>query len=1813
MPNEITTMDTVHALFVRAFPKQLTMKMLESQNVAVYIKDEARNVFYELSDLRSIQDRALLKVYHKDPAHISLNHSSGAVNGDVRMQREMVHTKDAPPSFRHHGSLPHGPPSSPPITQSMPPSPSRIPYNGGRTIPMPGSATVPRDRLSNMPPSRSISPSPSAILERRDVKPDEDLSGKNVALFRNEGLYADPYMYLDGRMSIASSSTGIPGDVPDHILYHRPSLRSSNAFPGTNVQADMTEQSLYRIKPRKYSDSYIPSVVSKTPPPSPQKISEMRIMDIHGQSSHMSHPVHLDRSSSVRSSLRKDSGTSIAMETAAIKARSAASSPSVSDVVPFSADKQMPGYGSTSATPNDPETRERMKAMEKQIASLTGLVQSALFKGGNNAKEVPGEKIKATSLSCSSEAQGAATATALKSSGITLDSSSVVQPSTSCQQQIQNNVFDLRRNIFDLRQQLQHLRQSQLENQETLRAMFKKAESEINGRVIEAMKRAEDPLQRQRILVEEERQKYLVDEEKIVQQLCGLEKSIDGLSKDASSAQQTITLKDVEEGAVALRQVGECLAGLKAEFPTLQNKMRAVLRVEVEAVKFLKEEPHKLESLLKRVKSMTEVLTDLRRLVTEDLLRGTESIHSSQKSITETVTTVSESEMSKDSPLQVQEYTNFVQATMPQSPPGSLHEVQNSLVKSESHMVVHQVQSSPVQIHQSHHSSALLYPTQGPLITAKQSQNAPVTVQQVQSSPAVTKRSQESTDGIPQIQSAPSHQFQSSTSTTQVSSGQNLFIDEIHAASTKKGIHRKMTIEAAEREWEEKRQNMNQYDEKEFERLLEEAQANMMKGIPSLEVEPEQKPTAKPEDADGIKQPEEILLPELGNEKPMKSPPPPPPPRRFYPPGSGLTTTRSGEVIFTARREGNLVTPEDNSSAPLKSPKNPVEVKELALASASTSAPVEASAVKEDEDEGDRIMAELQAFQKCSVMDVSSKTVVEQPKVEIQAKDVRSTALLSAKEKKRSGIVGEQAISTENEDQVLLDSTMIPYDAPMTSNIFVFHNVHSQIELLPHNDTCVPSVYTKDASKYLEDEETSVPDKTPVVHQPVVKEPDFSPEREYMPAIEKNEPDIEFKTGSGLKHFISPCGVDSSVHVNISTYEEVVGQSILSPVMRTHVTVPVVQQSTTILSQHDSVSNKFGRQEWEMPSADSSYRKESYNQQVILRPKNKPTVRYLEDVDSSSSSGEDSPSSDNIAFMITNTEVQALNSGEVIDLVNKKGEDIQTLNVDANREMTAGPSGYLEAGSEDSVLFTDKKPVIIIFDEPMDIRSAYKRLSTVFEECDEDLERMMAEERIDEENEVAEHSNDTKTLSESVTDNDELHSNRISSTLDLANNSVCNKSSGHGHDIQLGSTEINAPKEDKSDPIESDDSKSDCAESLLTNKTDNKKKFKFKFPKKHLAALTQAIKTGTKTGKKTLQVVVYEDEEELDGTVKQHKEAKRFEIIQSNCKDETSTKTMQSNQHNSTDAMSNSFRTDQIRKNTYKTLDSLEQTIKQLETTISEMSPKIAEQEEDHKTCPSQSCELSQGAMSWNETKSTEQLLLSSAKAPQNTKTKPPLLPKISTKASESQSSHLMSPSSRMPVSVGSKLRHQQGTTEKVTKQKLQDPQRQFRQANGSAKKAGGESKVTSPTLPASKIPALSSSSGKSSSVPGPSNDNTNHLNTSSKYPSPSTNSVTPTAGRNVQIPSVSHIPSTSNGSLKLHAQNSALTGRGHPPSFPLHAPNGRPSPSSSSSSTSPVSPTSLTQGAKSIRTIHTASFASYKQQNVNQSKFTMATLKETA
>nr|KAF6392324.1 hypothetical protein mPipKuh1_007152 [Pipistrellus kuhlii] len=923
MPNEITSADTIRALFVSAFPQQLTMKMLESPSVAIYIKDESRNIYYELNDVRNIQDRSLLKVYNKDPAH-AFNHMPKTVNGDMRMQRELVYARGDGPAASRPGSaahpahaIPNSPPSTP-VPHSMPPSPSRIPYGGGRPMMIPGNATIPRDRLSSLPVSRSISPSPSAILERRDVKPDEDMSGKSIAMYRNEGFYADPYLYHEGRMSIASSHGGgaHPLDVPDHIIaYHRTAIRSASAYCSPALQAEMhlEQQSLYRQKSRKYPDSHLPTLGSKTPPASPHRVPDLRMVDMHAH--HNAHgPPHTlqpERASPSRQPFKKEPGTLVYIE----KPRTTPGLSGLVDLGPPLVEKQMFAY-STATIPKDRETRERMQAMERQIASLTGLVQSALFKGPltSNSKDASSEKMMKTSATKTlTDSAGTPHVSGGKTLGALESLGPPSQPLAAGTSALHLSLLDMKRNVAELRLQLQQMRQLQLQNQELLRAMMKKAELEISGRVSEMMKRLEDPVQRQRVLVEQERQKYLHEEEKIVKKLCELEDLVKDLKKDSASASRMVTLKDVEDGAFLLRQVGEAVASLKGEFPTLQNKMRAILRVEVEAVRFLKEEPHRLDCLLQRVRSMTDTLTLLRRHVTDGLLKGTDAAEAAQYVAMEKATAAE------------------VLASQPLHGAAVPRDVKSEVVP----LTVHHVQSSPVVTQPSQLSSAPPNPAQHPTSPSAVTQE----VASASQSSQATQSPQAPMNG---------------------SSMQNLFIEEIHSVSAR---NRAVSIEQAERKWEEKRQNLDHYNGKEFEKLLEEAQANIMKSIPNLEMPLKPKGDAPgdrlelSEDSPSSEQD----LDRLGGRSP---PPPPPPPRRSYLPGSGLTTTRTGEVVYPSRKENTITKVSSEDAGPslqARATKCPAEEPASSWTPSPTPVTTCSSKDEEEEEEGDKIMAELQA------------------------------------------------------------------------------------------------------------------------------------------------------------------------------------------------------------------------------------------------------------------------------------------------------------------------------------------------------------------------------------------------------------------------------------------------------------------------------------------------------------------------------------------------------------------------------------------------------------------------------------------------------------------------------------------------------------------------------------------------------------------------------------------------------------------------------------------------------------------------------------
>ncbi|XP_014737662.1 PREDICTED: sickle tail protein homolog isoform X10 [Sturnus vulgaris] len=1509
MPNEITSTDTIRALFVSAFPQQLTMKMLESPSVAIYIKDESRNIYYELCDVRNIQDRSFLKVYNKDPAH-AFNHTSRAVNGDIRMQRETAYTGRDGPSASRPGSATHplhAMPSSPPSTpvpHSMPPSPSRIPYGGGRPVVVPGNATIPRDRLSSVPASRSISPSPSAILERRDVKPDEDMSNKNLTLMRNESLYGDPYLFHEGRMSVAAPH---PLDVPDHIVaYHRSAMRSSSTYCNPSMQPEMLEQSLYRQKSRKYPESHLPTLGSKTPPASPHRVADMRMIDIHPHhGSHIpAHTIQPDRSSPSRQSFKKEPGPPVFVDA---KARSAVGLPGMAEAMPSPVDKQAFGYGSPTM-PKDKETRERIQAMEKQIASLTGLVQSALFKGPNtsNSKDSSSEKMmKIVSSKSSTDNAGAANLSVGKNALGTVESAVIHHPAGAPAMQV--SLHSMKRNVSDLRLQLHQMKQLQLQNQEMLRAMVKKAELEINGKVIETVKRLEDPVQRQRNLVEQERQKYLNEEEKIVKKLCELEAFVEDLKKDSAASSKAVTLKDVEDGAFLLRQVGEAVATLKGEFPTLQNKMRAILRIEVEAVRFLKEEPHKLDSLLKRVRSMTDVLTMLRRHVTEGLLRGVDPSQAVQYPAMEKSTaadTLKNPEEHK--PTQGHAQQNLTAMTS---------ESQVSSVKSEvipfSAMTVHHVQSSPVVIHQSQHSSALVNHAQG----------SPTAGSHSEGHPSATPALQEPTAGSQPTQVTPAAQVSVNGTTMQ-----SLFIEEIHSASTR---NRAVSIEKAEKKWEEKRQNLDHYNGKEFEKLLEEAQANIMKSIPNLEMPPQPAALPKGDAAEKLEVSEEAPDGEQDNDKLTKSPPPPPP-RRSYLPGSGLTTTRSGDVIYTARKEPAALKECSEDAGQMAQSKAPKEDQALSRSTGHTVAP---AAKDEEEEEGDKIMAELQAFQKCSFMDVNSNSHAEQSRNDTHVKDIRPGTLMHHKEKKNFEFCPEERQESDDSlSHVSAAVNGVVYGATTGSPTDSDHPKEKR-EGRTEEELGSDSSSTADSkigfsmngsptfSKGLFVDSTDYSNKNlqnMSANLSGVSLPEEDKRRGAQDILGSHFPAIE--TGKQKPNY----RLSRDAHQGVPQ-----GEALQS----TGKHIPISSVAPLLRHTQEPEGPQHFLQEQEVSAGNYS--------QVMLRPK-VSRANSIEETDSPASSpSEDNPPTENIAFMITKTAVQVLSSGEVHDIVSRKGGDVQTVNIDGRKDVPSEKGIPENTDSEEPVVCLDKKPVIIIFDEPMDIRSAYKRLSTIFEECDEELEKMMTDEKIEEEEE--EEENEAHEVSERQKEESPVANDRKATTEDSAAHSpqgpylfnLQSDSAGSRPPAEEESTKTNFNKYRQIYGLNTE-ANSDSADQL-GSRQDSKKKFKFKFPKKQLAALTQAIRTGTKTGKKTLQVVVYEEEEE-DGTLKQHKEAKRFEITRS--QSEESDKSPSGKQEGPSGAAVSLSRTDEIRQSTYRTLDSLEQTIKQLENTISEMSPK---------------------------------------------------------------------------------------------------------------------------------------------------------------------------------------------------------------------------------------------------------------------------------
>ncbi|XP_078121108.1 uncharacterized protein LOC144527100 isoform X2 [Sander vitreus] len=1483
IPAEISSPDALRALFVTAFPHQLTMKMLQSPNMAIYIKDTSRNVYYDLEDIRNITSHSCLKVYHKDPAHVFNRHARPA-NTEGRISKEVLYGSHSPVhalssssrSTLHslQGSM------SPPMVRSMPSSPSRMAYGGGSTggraaVGDPSSATLPRDRLSAAGRSSSLCSSSSAILERKDVKPDDIGNSKSMALVVRGGggpHYPDSYCSSmqdggGGHLSMTSSQcsappsltadmvdagvTGIPGGLQQYRASVKPLM-------GYGESMEHQTRSLHRQKSRKYGDSQLPPLGTKTPPPSPHRVNEVRMID--GQVIGGVGLVSTERMSPVRRSLRRDSNG----PPVEIVNRSRGSGSSSSSVFLDSPLGQPERLFQGHVTGSNAQS-ERMKAMEQQIASLAGLVHTALSMG----PDIPGVK---DAVSENAERKLLSNRPGMSSEPDSFSPAPLALQAPPSDSGLQQSLVIAKKNVCELRLQLNQLRDLQLSNQESAGSMLRMAGQELVVLICDRLAQSEEAAYIRRAQMEEERVHYLATQETILTQLSELEDYVNHLQHSSASSpnQLSVTLRDVEEGAVNLRRVGEALAILKGEYPELQGKMRSVLRLEVEAVRFLKEEPHKMDSMLKRVKDLTEGLSRLRRYVSESATQARPAHVEPVKVL-----------QIEPGPLKTQSPQS---SPKPQSrssvrPPLPTPSLSGSQAGSPSLVTARRMNTAAATVIQpsQHHPSPPLTPTHG------------------RDSPTVAKVSPRSREGSPALQRRPGPL----QSPTQESPADRTTVkhSQTHTGATERqtpvgslsvetdSTNHSSTSQAKQSASCDTSQPPPTDTNTDCDQVLQEAQASLIMSIPDLNVSDTRKgcsdsasgqitPTASESEQDTALDPtlqasveqrallsdsQEDTPPQLRDEvdstqlqpldtapaaasqlpaaavkpppsaplsavpsaspsaspsvspsaspsnrrprveKPRrtsvdkemkqsperagKSPPPPPPPRRFHAVNSGLTTGRSGEVIFTTRKEPVGAQDEgekEPSVVPQPKPlRQPPEVKPKpqmfapAHLAGSTSTLSTASAHSDDEEEEEeedsKFMKELQVFQqKCTVRDVGSRGVAE-----LQASDFQNRGMESKVTTELSNYNDLPGGNKQWKKEVRTDlkiSKLAPSDHQSVSQMGITDGcprklitavgLEGHIEVKKDNVNSYKKKETEEnvlkqlpSSNCARVEKALVPPPVALQDLQTVQKNEEVPTRAQKKA-EKMEV---------LAVITSQKQNDLTVKSSDQINKEVVGQ-VRSPTAaekKVKFTTVVTLQKENIQATDTSPEQTNKNSVKEVPAEKKSnlmvvvtLQKENNPDDCLidieqdrslssdpecvasfpvlkLLPQNpEATVQLSRDQSQYTEEGGSlspeiwenegppppPPPTGKISLRISRSpRVQTQSKEE--ELAEMNPSDVQTAAGDSTGEpiyLAYENQSFQDSGD------SDKKPIIIFLNEPMDIQSAYKRLSTIFE-CEEDF------------------------------------------------------------------------------------------------------------------------------------------------------------------------------------------------------------------------------------------------------------------------------------------------------------------------------------------------------------------------------------------------------------------------------------------------------------------------------------------------------------
>ncbi|XP_065349110.1 coiled-coil domain-containing protein AGAP005037 isoform X8 [Cloeon dipterum] len=683
LPNEITSIDTVKALFVRSFPKQLTMEYLDSPMVKIYIHDSSKDMFYELEDLRyppshrshlrEIRDRSVLRLFesadvnggampvgttplpgglpaHPSPANWDQDQSYfSEPEFDSEFQHQHIHKSKGskgnnstyylqhsyPPGQPGAGgsaTLPRPPgiraysPATKPVTQAV----CSTPLRQQRIYQEIG----PRDSLLRSPPSQLRSPtSPVQRPQSTPPRPPE-----RWAYSRSRDLYSDLLQTESGYMSSPERGRQPYSNYPPAGAYEDPYYaqygpRSGSITPVIDEEASDSDELL------------------------------MEAYGIYGNT--------------------KGGSTTVAAAAARIHQPSPRppSFPSAANMINSQTGAALMPYDAT---------RLRVENMERQLANLTGLVQKALTQGPQPSPtylQIPNQSpyrnddydkhssSSSASLPDESYLRAETTTPTTKTPKLGKDKSVSFEKSVSFSDdppdmlsspkqhtpqhsdrdrhkpapppkpmalaphtgqqydagrhlyradlqltpEMYNHLRVLQKKAKDLRQEVRNLRrmsQAQAHSvRETIRDTFIKIRALLLTGGGDSWLASGDT---EKLKVSREEELYKQEMIRLEKDLTELESTVEELRGNVINKKTRVNMSDVENMALVLSKSSKTVADLKVRFPNLQDGMKSLLSNEMERVvreeKFLKEEPERLESALRRCKKLTGTLVTLKRL-----------------------------------------------------------------------------------------------------------------------------------------------------------------------------------------------------------------------------------------------------------------------------------------------------------------------------------------------------------------------------------------------------------------------------------------------------------------------------------------------------------------------------------------------------------------------------------------------------------------------------------------------------------------------------------------------------------------------------------------------------------------------------------------------------------------------------------------------------------------------------------------------------------------------------------------------------------------------------------------------------------------------------------------------------------------------------------------------------------------------------------------------------------------------------------------------------------------------------------------------